>query len=292
MLTPLAGERSVEEHIHLLHTLVGFQPVDYANETIQKDFFGASAYNSGELMSLMGSSRYTDHVDRAIVPRVPAEQHPPASVLVYAARNIMKPQLVVSQIPDLLTLLGHLNVLRKFAVTKASHALAWHKQFRDNPTDDVSLLSPDIQARLERARDRAHHYQQVYRHVVNTCYEVVCFLLVSWQAVPQKLTRTQQDIYHTFLHGSPKMFWSKMQTYFPGQFTDESDDEASAAAAQARMTRLYHHDLSEDELRDSRNTGLRCAKFAHDVARYMEDPAAFCAEVGCGFAKGAVVIHC
>ena len=76
------------------------------------------------------------------------------------------------------------------------------------------------------------------------------------------------------------MFWSKMQTYFPGQFSDESDDRASAAATHTRMTRLYHYDLSEEELRDSRNTGLRCAKFAHDAARYMEDPAAFCAEVG------------
>lgn len=90
----------------------------------------------------------------------------------------MKPHFVVSEIPDLLTLLGHLNVLRKFAVTKVSHALTWHKRFRDNPTDDVSLLSPTIETVLERARDRAPHYQQLYRHIINTCYEVVCALLL------------------------------------------------------------------------------------------------------------------
>lgn len=70
------------------------------------------------------------------------------------------------------------------------------------------------------------------------------------------------------------MVWSKMQTYFPGQF---SDDEASALVAQ---TRPDHYDLSPEELRDSVDTGLRCAKFVRDVARYMEDPAAYCAEVG------------
>ena len=119
------------------------------------------------------SLRDEGYVDQMIVPRVPVDQHPPASVIVYAARNIMKPQFVFSQIPDLLTLLGHMNVLRKFAVTKVSHALAWHKQLHDNPADDVLLLSPDIQRRLELAKEHATHYQQLYRHVVNTCYQVV-----------------------------------------------------------------------------------------------------------------------
>ena len=119
--------------------------------------------------------RFKDHVDKKIVPRVP-EQHPPASVLVYAARNIMKPQFVVSESPDLLALLGHLNVLRKFAVTKVSRVLFWHKRFGDNPTDDVSLLSPAVLGQFEWARHRAPHYQQLYRQIVNTCYEVVCAL--------------------------------------------------------------------------------------------------------------------
>ena len=117
----------------------------------------------------------------------------------------------------------------------------------------------------------------------------ICSFRLLAEAAANANTRAQQDIHHTFLHGSPKMFWSKMQTYFPGQFTDEYDDETSKAAAQARTTRLYHHDLTEEELRDSRNTGVRCAKFSHDAARYMEDPATFCAEVGYVLVEYAVI---
>ena len=77
------------------------------------------------------------------------------------------------------------------------------------------------------------------------------------------------------------MFWLKMQTYFPGQFSDQPDDADALDAAAANVeSHTYHHDLSDEELRDSRLTGLRCAKFACDAARYMEDPTAYCAEVG------------
>ncbi|KZT73230.1 hypothetical protein DAEQUDRAFT_703544 [Daedalea quercina L-15889] len=233
-----AADQSLKDNISLLSRSLTVKTVDYRDETLRKDVF--------------------DHISTTILPHVPAQDCPPLPVLAYAIRTITKPDFLPNEIPELLTLLGHVNIARKMAVQSATSALKWNKHFSPK-------IPPIEERRLGRVTQCADDEQQLYRHIVNTCYEV--------------------DIKRTFLHGSSEMFWLKMQTYFPGQFSDQFSDQSDdpnvlAAAAATTKTHTYHHDLLEEELYDRRVVGLCCAKFACDAARYMEDPAGYCAEVG------------
>ncbi|KAH9929765.1 uncharacterized protein B0H18DRAFT_1117313 [Fomitopsis serialis] len=138
----------------------------------------------------------------------------------------------------------------------------WNDHYRNHPDPDVSTLSRAQEERLRRVTLRADEQQEMYRSIINTCFEV--------------------DIHWSLWHGSSETFWLKMQTYFPGQFSDQSDDPDALAAEVERLSQMhtYNYDLSEEERHDTRGTGLRCAKFAYDAAKYMEDPAAYCAQVG------------
>ncbi|KAH9837361.1 uncharacterized protein C8Q71DRAFT_757856 [Rhodofomes roseus] len=201
------------------------------------------------------------HISTAILPHVPLRGScPPPAALVYAIRNIMKPELLPGHIPELLEILGHLNILRKQSVKEAKAILTRNQYYLKNPGPTVSILSPTLEDQVCNVLMHAAEEQKVYRSIVNMFYEL--------------------DIHQSFLHGSPEVFWLKMTTYFPGQFSDVSEDPTMRSVDEVMRMHSFHYDLSAEEQHDSQHTGICCAKFARDAARYMEDPAAYCTQVG------------
>ncbi|TFY58061.1 hypothetical protein EVJ58_g6648 [Rhodofomes roseus] len=172
----------------------------------------------------------------------------------------MKPKLLLGHIPELLEILGHVNIVHKQSVKEAKAILTWNQYYSKNPSPTASTLSSTLEDQVHSMLVYATEEQKVYRSIVNTFYEL--------------------DIHQSFLHGSPEVFWLKMTTYFPGQFSDASEDPAMISADEVMHMHSFHYDLSAEEQHDSQHTGVCCAKFARDAARHMEDPAAYCIQIG------------
>jgi len=171
-------------------------------------------------------------------------------VLIYAIRNILRPTLVYEQIPDLLRLLGHVNVIRKYAIFKTTAILKWNERYVRYPQPDVRTLSDTERELLEGFSQGSEGIQKLYRDVVNA----FCYF----------------DVYNTFVSSEQNIAWvGRMKTYFPGQFPIFAQSDLEVAEIRTKM--LFHYELTEQELKESRLVGVRCAEFVRDAAAFMEN---------------------
>ncbi|PCH36694.1 hypothetical protein WOLCODRAFT_82666 [Wolfiporia cocos MD-104 SS10] len=193
----------------------------------------------------------------------PKSHCPPLPLLKYTIFNILTPTFLLDQIPDLLTLLGHVNLMRKHAISKTSTMLLWNDYYRQNPSATIRTLEDDDERRLRQFVSQSNKMQQLYTTIVNTCYQI--------------------DIHHSFLSPDPMVVQPRLDMYFPGQFSEasiEGEDRTRLTQCLASSRHLFHHDLSEEERLENIATGERCREFICEAGLYLEDPNAYCAMNG------------
>lgn len=114
-----------------------------------------------------------DHV-RNVTPNMPPNECPPLSILIYATQNMMKPTLIHEQIPDIITFLTHVNMIRKFAHSKAIAVLKWNEHYVRHPQPDIVTLTKDDCLLLESLAIDSDDAQQMFRQIVNDLSRLVC----------------------------------------------------------------------------------------------------------------------
>ncbi|KAI0918620.1 hypothetical protein AcV5_002560 [Taiwanofungus camphoratus] len=202
-----------------------------------------------------------DFLTNIIIPAVPNNSCPPFPVLIYAIRNIIEPTFLVAQIPDLLVLIAHANIIRKHAISKARKILSWNDHYKRHPQRDIRTLAEKDRQLLETFTLESDKLQKMYRKIVNGCFQI--------------------DIYHLFFSPQSYDLWPRLQMYFPGQFDDDPDSEKrDAHIIETRAKHLFHYDMTDEEQQGSRVIGVYCAQFVRDASKFMQDPEAFRAQVG------------
>jgi len=96
-------------------------------------------------------------------------------LLIYAARRILEPTLLIEQTPSLLILLAQIDLFRKRAL-----AIVYHVRRRDGFLSSTSLHEPalvsltdgDIQ-KLEAFVRKSESMRALYRGLVNRCIRLV-----------------------------------------------------------------------------------------------------------------------
>jgi hypothetical protein len=117
------------------------------------------------ICSAQSSILITDHVS-SILENEPAStnvQIPPAFVF-YAIRNILRPTLILGQIPDLLDCLAMVDTFRRYAIETSSVALSWQEYYMKELSSDpdMTLLTERELKKLQSyvtndERDRLHY---------------------------------------------------------------------------------------------------------------------------------------
>jgi len=112
------------------------------------------------------------------------DQCPPLDVLCYAIKNIMYPDFLLCQIPDLLDLLAVVELYRQEASTQARAALVFNDFYQND--DTVVSLTRKEKERIERIGDEAICVEQrrLYTLIwVHLCKLVSFFLYLTCHAL-------------------------------------------------------------------------------------------------------------
>ncbi|KAI0799973.1 hypothetical protein C8Q74DRAFT_1191671 [Fomes fomentarius] len=187
-----------------------------------------------------------------ILPSVPPDSCPPLPVILYAIRAILEPSFVLQEIPNLLRLLVHLEIIRKVQIETMSNLLA-----------GATLLPPTAIERLKARTTPSLKAAQrsVYRTNIHAC----CLLHIHylWDAYDPDVDFPLHD---TFI------------TYFPA--LAQRDPDLREKCDEALRTRPWNHDLTKDELAANAEAGRDAAQFMFDAAMYKEDPEGYCQKHG------------
>ncbi|OBZ69502.1 hypothetical protein A0H81_10555 [Grifola frondosa] len=189
---------------------------------------------------------HPDKIKATILPGMPETQCPPFAVFNYAIRNILQPTFLVAQSHDLLTLLGHVELIRRDRYLKRGRTL--------DEAERAKL------ARLTSAK-LANAHRMIFRQLVNAL--------------------SMLDI--RYLWQSPQSYEipARLAMYFPSLFQEEEEEsEEEGAGAEAREKYVFHCEMTEAETEENRKVGLTCAQFVSEAAKHEEDPASFCEENG------------
>ncbi|KAF4598138.1 hypothetical protein AB1N83_004296 [Pleurotus pulmonarius] len=151
-----------------------------------------------------------------------AKGPPPLDVVVYAARNILLPTVIIDQIPDLLDLLSTVETHRKHIVLKADDALAFHAYWKNENVDESVLLAAE-----------EHRF-------VGSIVADNTAMRDSYKSVISALC--QMDIYHLWTRIEPSIakLAVRMNEYYP----------PSNKKYQRQPALLFHADLSTAERAD------------------------------------------
>ncbi|KZT11076.1 uncharacterized protein LAESUDRAFT_363791 [Laetiporus sulphureus 93-53] len=208
--------------------------VDYADDQFHRDIY--------------------NHIHDNIAPVMSKNSCPSLHVLAYAIHNITKPAFLADRVIDLLSLLAHVNLLRRKAVSQALIALRWNEYYSERSQAGVALMAAEERRLLRKLVLEDGADQNLYRLIRNACAEF--------------------DIHNCFLYAPPTMFWSRLQTHFPGQFAGDKGEQSHSHTeiGDNIKTLLFHHDLSEEEQLEDQETAKRCAKFISDAAQIVEAP--------------------
>ncbi|KAF9812308.1 hypothetical protein IEO21_06250 [Rhodonia placenta] len=172
---------------------------------------------------------------------------------------MMKPTLIHEQIPDIITFLTHVNMIRKFAHSKAIAVLKWNEHYVRHPQPDIVTLTKDDCLLLESLAIDSDDAQQMFRQIVNDL--------------------SRLDVCRSYLYSESNTIWtSRMNLYFPGQFPLFGQTEQDAE--RIRKTYLFHYDLTDKEKEEVRATGMHCAEYIRDAASFQENAADYCASRG------------
>ncbi|RPD53326.1 hypothetical protein L226DRAFT_517130 [Lentinus tigrinus ALCF2SS1-7] len=199
-----------------------------------------------------------DHIKGQVNPVVPSSSCPPFPVLAYAVRNILEPSFLIQEIPNLLRLIVHLELLRQHIVGTMQRII----RHSDDPRMPISLDSDHYRVLTQLIGPKRLAAQRtVYRKIVNGC----CLLHIHhlWRIYnPEKdppLTTSLINYFPTFVQRDPDL-----------------RDECCAS----RKTHPWHYAISEDELAANCETGQRAAGFMFGASQYLDDPAEYCSNHG------------
>ena len=131
-----------------------------------------------------------DHVSRKILPFVGERDCPPLQVIIYAARNILFPSLLRSEIMDLLRLIAHAECVRQ-SIIHSEHGWNSHRQGErrtGSPRDTSTATSELDQAALDG------EIRALYREIITGFALVVSYVSQSQEqhlihAIPRMCTR-------------------------------------------------------------------------------------------------------
>ena len=116
---------------------------------------------------------FVAHIADQVLTVVSSTACPPLPILVYAIRNILEPSFIRQEIPNLLRLIVHLELLRQDIVRTMQRIL----RDADNPALPISL-DPERRRALDQltAAKRLAAQRTVYRKIVNGCCLLVCLV--------------------------------------------------------------------------------------------------------------------
>ena len=106
----------------------------------------------------------------------PDAECPPLRFIVYAIRNILSPSLLRGQITDLLTLLAHVDCVRKKFLSSIDIALTWDAYYKHQDNNPgVLVLERDEVQYLRNISDRlGDRMRHIHRKLVTGFSLVVC----------------------------------------------------------------------------------------------------------------------
>ncbi|THH06970.1 hypothetical protein EW145_g3712 [Phellinidium pouzarii] len=161
------------------------------------------------------------HIEQHILPHVDANECPPLSVLVYAAKGIIEPTFLYESIPTLLEILAQIEFTRSLVEKQAKTALALNARYTASSKPGVRILN--------------HAEKKALKKIVKDGIRLVYLEEIVLQ------------LYRLYIHSlwiSPKAYiLSKtMRSFFPSLFVKSGD-----RLADEHWQGLIHHDFSKEE---------------------------------------------
>ncbi|KAI0645322.1 hypothetical protein C8Q79DRAFT_971061 [Trametes meyenii] len=203
-----------------------------------------------------------DLMKSCILPTVSSPACPPLPVLVYATRSILEPTLVFAQLPSLLRLLVHLEILRNHAAN-AIHSILRrdaHSPSNHNGKDNAVLSHEERETLEKRTKlSRLHAQRKVYRKIIDGC----CLLHIH-------------HVWRTYDETKDLPLTDHLIAYFPVFFT--RDPELRPSCEAALVQHPWHHDITKEELTENSLVGAQATQFVLDAAQYAEDPRQYCVD--------------
>ncbi|KAI0665700.1 hypothetical protein C8Q78DRAFT_985946 [Trametes maxima] len=205
-----------------------------------------------------------DLIKRRVLPSVASSACPPLPVLVYATKSILEPTLVLAQIPSLLRLLVHLEILRNRAANTIHHVLLQSVQPSNHKSQGRVVLDDTERETLEKRTkaSRLLAQRKVYRKIIDGC----CLLHIH-------------HLWRTYDESKDPPLTDHLIAYFPAFFTRDPDLRPNCEAALKQLP--WHHDITEQELAENSLVGAQAAQFVLDAAQYAENPQQYCADHQC-----------
>ena len=249
-------------------------PASYGDHKRQRDLYGTLDIrpSSGETLTQI----IADYISKQIRPSVSSNSCPPLQVIIYAIRSILNPTFVFQEIPNLLKLLVHLEVVRQAQVRTMRTLL--HKQ-------KELLLPLDTIDRLERRTKESvlEAHRGLYRNNIHGCCLLVCvaFCFLSPLRHSSGVRSTQQHIHYLWRNYDPDVdrpLHDVLVTYFPA--LAKRDPDLRDKCDEALETCPWNHDLSEDELVVNADWGREAVQFMVGAALYEDDPEGYCQQRG------------
>lgn len=185
-----------------------------------------------------------DHVS-SILENEPASanvQVPPAFVF-YAIRNILRPTLILGQIPDLLDCLAMVDTFRRYAIETSSVALSWQEYYMKELSSD-----PDMTLLTERELKKLQSY------VTNDERDRLHYILVIKNLC-------LLHVYYLITAPESCMLAKHLNNYFPGCFPGH--DIPSKL--------LFQHGLSDSERQMMDEAYQECKEWILDVIQWEEE---------------------
>ncbi len=160
-------------------------------------------------------------------------------VVVYAARNILLPTVIIDQIPDLLDLLSTVETHRKHIVLKADDALAFHAYWKNENVDESVLLTAEEHRFVGSIVADNTAMRDSYKSVISALCQMVSSHNINIVTMRNVFL---QDIYHLWTRIEPSIakLAVRMNEYYP----------PSNKKYQRQPALLFHADLSTAERAD------------------------------------------
>ncbi|KAI0349953.1 hypothetical protein OH77DRAFT_1525259 [Trametes cingulata] len=199
-------------------------------------------------------------IQRSVLPVVPPDACPPLPVIVYAIRNILRPQPILSLIPRLLHLLVHLELLRSHSLANVDKILLRDRELASQHSPLLDHEERDaLQSLLEPSRIRAH--RTVYRQLVHA----FCLLHIH-------------HLWRTYDPAKDPPLTTFLIDYFPAFCNRDPDIRPQCQSA--LNERPWHYAITDEELDENGKVGQQAAQFMFNAAEYADDPTKYCKNHG------------
>ena len=161
--------------------------------------------------------------------------------------------MATRRIPELLDLLATAEFYRGRTLDQARAALTWNDYYSTNPPS--VLLTNEETEFIHHLESQMADLRPIYIMILTKC----CHLVSTPSIAARPTSSLCQDMYNLWTTNPPSVtnFLIRFNEYFP--FLNQSYDNHSP--------RLFHYNLTNNELAHLADTGLKCCDFAIESAR-------------------------